>query len=132
MFFGKHPPRGFSERPGARFLLPSDSIVNAVPPAGLRTGNTPYTGMPAISPPAGAELRRSTRWSERTPAPLPCPTRTTPAGALHAAADDGELHDPEGTRRLPVVPNPETGTRSLRRPAPSPNERRAHARTRSS
>ena len=71
MFFGKHPPRGFSERPGARFLLPSDSIVNAVPPAGLRDGNTPYSGLPALSRPAGAETRRSTRWSERAPAPLP-------------------------------------------------------------
>lgn len=48
MFFGKHPPRGFAERPGARFLLPSDSIVNAPAPQGLRTADeTPSGGMAA-------------------------------------------------------------------------------------
>ena len=44
MFFGKYPPRGFHERPAARYLLPSDSIVNAPAPQGLRTGQTPYEG----------------------------------------------------------------------------------------
>jgi hypothetical protein len=49
MFFGKHPPRGFAERPGARFLLPSDSIVNAPAPLGLRTADeTPTGGTPAF------------------------------------------------------------------------------------
>ncbi len=53
MFFGKQPPRGFHERPGARFLLPSDSIVNAPSPAGLREGPpTPMAGLPAIPRPA--------------------------------------------------------------------------------
>ena len=47
MFFGKFPPRGFSERPAARYLLPSDSIVNAPAPQGLRAGETPYEGVPA-------------------------------------------------------------------------------------
>jgi hypothetical protein len=53
MFFGKHPPRGFHERPAARFLLPSDSIVNAPAPQGLRsgdTGDTPYSGTRPASP----------------------------------------------------------------------------------
>jgi hypothetical protein len=36
MFFGKYPPRGFTERPGALYLLPSDSLVNAPAPRGLR------------------------------------------------------------------------------------------------
>lgn len=47
MFFGKYPPRGFQERPAARYLLPSDSIVNAPAPQGLRAGDTPYPGTPA-------------------------------------------------------------------------------------
>jgi hypothetical protein len=47
MFFGKYPPRGFQERPAARYLLPSDSIVNAPAPQGLRAGETPYGGLPA-------------------------------------------------------------------------------------
>jgi hypothetical protein len=44
MFFGKHPPRGFRDRPGARYLLPTDSIVNAPVPQGLRPAGTPYGG----------------------------------------------------------------------------------------
>jgi hypothetical protein len=44
MFFGKQPPRGFAERPGARFLLPTDSIVNAPAPQGLRAGDETPTG----------------------------------------------------------------------------------------
>jgi len=51
MFFGKYPPRGFHERPAARYLLPSDSIVNAPAPQGLRTGQTPYEGTPAVGMP---------------------------------------------------------------------------------
>ena len=47
MFFGKFPPRGFHERPAARYLLPSDSIVNAPAPHGLRAGDTPFGGTPA-------------------------------------------------------------------------------------
>jgi hypothetical protein len=50
MFFGKYPPRGFQERPAARYLLPSDSIVNAPAPQGLRAGETPFAGTPAATP----------------------------------------------------------------------------------
>ena len=57
MFFGKHPPRGFQERPAARYLLPSDSIVNAPAPRGLRAGETPFAGIPAAAPAeAGLDL----------------------------------------------------------------------------
>jgi hypothetical protein len=44
MFLGKNPPRHFHERPAARYLLPSDSIVNAPAPQGLRAGDTPFAG----------------------------------------------------------------------------------------
>ncbi len=47
MFFGKYPPRGFSERPAARYLLPSDSIVNAPAPQGLRAGDAATKGAAA-------------------------------------------------------------------------------------
>jgi hypothetical protein len=53
MFFGKFPPRGFQDRPAARYLLPSDSIVNARAPRGLRAGETPFAGTPA-APQAGS------------------------------------------------------------------------------
>jgi len=51
MFFGKQPPRGFHERPAARYLLPSDSIVNAPAPQGLRSGEMPYGGSAGVSGP---------------------------------------------------------------------------------
>jgi hypothetical protein len=50
MFFGKYPPRGFQDRPAARYLLPTDSIVNAPAPQGLRAGETPFGGTPAAVP----------------------------------------------------------------------------------
>ena len=78
MFFGKQPPRGFSERPAARYLLPSDSLVNAPAPQGLREGHTPYTGMPAISP---SQL----------------PARQPPLDTLVGGVDGG----------APPVPNPD-------------------------
>jgi hypothetical protein len=57
MFFGKYPPRGFHERPAARYLLPTDSIVNAPAPQGLRAGETPFGGTPAAVPgAAGPDL----------------------------------------------------------------------------
>jgi hypothetical protein len=49
MFFGKFPPRGFQERPAARYLLPSDSIANAPAPHGLRAGDTPFAGTQAAT-----------------------------------------------------------------------------------
>ena len=57
MFFGKYPPRGFQQRPAARYLLPTDSLVNAPAPQGLRAGETPFGGTPAAVPAeAGSEL----------------------------------------------------------------------------
>src|SRR5512140_2274960 len=38
MFFGKFAPRGFEERPEARFLLPTDSLTSMPVPEGLREG----------------------------------------------------------------------------------------------
>jgi hypothetical protein len=48
MYFGKFPPRGFDERPSARYLLPSDSVPYAPAPQGLREGFTPPGGIEAI------------------------------------------------------------------------------------
>ena len=48
MFFGKFPPRGFDDRPSARYLLPSDSVPYAPAPQGLREGFTPPGGIEAI------------------------------------------------------------------------------------
>jgi hypothetical protein len=55
MFFGKFPPRGFEERPAARYLLPSDSLPYAPAPQGLRESYTPMEGVAAPGPAAAAE-----------------------------------------------------------------------------
>ncbi len=56
MFFGKFPPRGFHERPGARFLLPTDSQPGMSPPLMPRPGETPLESVaaPPEPPPQGA------------------------------------------------------------------------------
>jgi len=69
MFFGKHPPRGFHERPGARYLLPSDSIVNAPAPQGLRSGEMPETQVPTEDPPLDTMVGSGTTGSLRPLAP---------------------------------------------------------------
>jgi hypothetical protein len=51
MFFGKFPPRGFHEKPSARFLLPSDSQPGMSPPLMPQTGETPLDSVPAPGPP---------------------------------------------------------------------------------
>jgi len=50
MFFGKFPPRGFHERPAARFLLPSDTITGM--PAGMVRSEFPSVGGDRPLPPA--------------------------------------------------------------------------------
>ena len=130
MFFGKHPPRGFSERPGARFLLPSDSIVNAVPPAGLRDGNTPFSGLPALSQPAGGDhspLDALVGPNAGAPPPLPDPDASGP-GRYTPPPMTANSTIPKGRPATSFL-NPETGTSEPPAPSPSSNERRAHSRS---
>ena len=50
MFFGKFPPRGFHERPAARFLLPSDTLTGM--PAGMVRSELPsLSGDRSLTPP---------------------------------------------------------------------------------
>jgi PilZ domain len=129
MFFGKHPPRGFSERPGARFLLPSDSIVNAVPPAGLRDGNTPYAGLPALPRPAGAELPPfdSRVGANGSTATTPDPDASGP-GRYTPPPMTANSTIPKGRPATSFL-NPETGISEPSAPSPSSSERRAHSRS---
>jgi hypothetical protein len=48
MFFGQYPPRGFHERPSARFLLPSDTLTGK--PAGMVRSEPPGNGWTAPVP----------------------------------------------------------------------------------
>jgi hypothetical protein len=116
MFFGKHPPRGFHERPAARFLLPSDSLVNSTAPAGLREGSesvefgAPDTGDHALgglvgTPPVNPDESGPGRY---TPPPMTAPSTIPKA---HASTLMGT--DPEGA--------PPAG--------PATKDRRAHARS---
>ena len=62
-FFGKFPPRGFHERPAARFLLPSDTLTGM--PAGMLRSEFPSVGGdlvpgpprdPSDTPPSGTPV----------------------------------------------------------------------------
>jgi hypothetical protein len=62
MFFGKYPPRGFHDRPGARYLLPSDSqggtsapADDAGPPPDLPKTDWPKPPPEAPGPPPGPD-----------------------------------------------------------------------------
>ncbi|HEY7513077.1 MAG TPA: PilZ domain-containing protein, partial [Vicinamibacteria bacterium] len=80
MFFGKFPPRGFHERPSARFLLPSDSQPGTGPAPMPRPAETPLESQSAVSASApGAPPPPP----EADPAPPPPPD---PAPAPAAAA----------------------------------------------
>jgi PilZ domain len=54
MFFGKYPPRGFHERPSARYLLPSDSVAGMPVPPELRA--PPPVAMPPLMPSQSGEI----------------------------------------------------------------------------
>jgi hypothetical protein len=90
MFFGKFPPRGFHERPAARFLLPSDTLTGM--PAGMVRSEFPTLGdrPPAPPPPSAPRTPPS-----GTPAAAP---RTPPAGTAVAR------FDPRPTAPDPVAP----------------------------
>jgi hypothetical protein len=102
MFFGKFPPRGFHERPAARFLLPSDTLTGM--PAGMvRSEFPPVGGEPPPAPPASA------------PATPTSGVRTLPNPAAQAA--EAAATRPAPTIAPAIVPE-----------APGGRERRQHPR----
>jgi hypothetical protein len=125
MFFGKYPPRGFQERPAARYLLPSDSIVNAPAPHGLRTGTTPFSGTPAAE--AGPGGREGAREDVPSPdtlvgAPANWPSAASATGSspqptgLPAADASGRYHTPPPMTAPSTIPKGRAGVP----PAPVP------------
>jgi len=137
MFFGKHPPRGFSERPAARFLLPSDSIVGTASPQGLREGHTPYTGMPRVSPSAAADApSQDTMVGANGGAPpAPRPDESSP-GRYTPPAMTAPSTIPKGRSAIlgldaggPNAPGPAAADPAAATPGAGPKERRAHARS---
>ena len=118
MFFGKYPPRGFRERPAARYLLPSDSVagmpvppeLRSPPPPSLRRCRTADADATASVPPA----------SGRSPCSIPCRPPSTTAGP-RADQPVRELHAPAGGRVGRRAPGRADGGRQ-----PQPGRRPRH------
>jgi hypothetical protein len=126
MFFGKYPPRGFQDRPAARFLLPSDSIVNAPAPQGLRSGETPYEGVSAVAS-ASAEPSLDTMvWTGSYPSASPPPedsgSRYTPPPMTAPSTI------PKGRAGVPNPPVPGASTPEFHATSAVPKDRRGTPR----
>src|SRR5262245_66337089 len=113
MFFGKYPPRGFHERPGARFLLPSDTLTGM--PAGMLRSEFPSLGGDRNDPPPPPR--------PPTPVESPAPAHAGMPGLAPLSSDPDiapalakpwRRPEPSGP---PVVPE-----------APDGRDRRQHAR----
>ncbi len=143
MFFGKYPPRGFQERPAARYLLPSDSIVNAPIPHGLRAGDTPFGGTPA----AGAGPARHDESQDDGPSPDtlvgvpagpstgPTQTGSSPRPGVLPAPDASDIYHtpppltapstiPKGRAGVPPAPVPGAPTTEFQPSREVPEDRR--------
>jgi hypothetical protein len=99
MFFGKYPPRGFHEKPGARYLLPGDSVAGMPVPAGLRAGLPPE----ATESPS-ATLPLSDRMALPPEATLPPPARRA-AAEPHLDPMAPALHDRRASPRVNLFVN---------------------------
>ena len=123
MYFGKYPPRGFHERPSARYLLPSDSQDDAAE----STPPTPGPASPPQAPPRAEEPKPPTPVSEPEPQvetepepafPIPQefekPVRDEPQAAPAPGAASGPPvtwgTQPEPERRPGVPPPPQPAT----------------------
>lgn len=78
MFFGQFPPRGFQERPWARFLLPSDNAALAAAKTATAAGKgspddtNPGAASEAAPPPSASQAFRATlRQGEPAPSSTP-------------------------------------------------------------
>jgi len=118
MFFGKYPPRGFHERPSARYLLPADSqegTAEAPPPPPDAPEAPPRAEEPsgqapapeaAFPTPPGLEEPIPPRFEKPIP---PEPPAASSPGSASAQPPVTWGRDPEPERR-PGVPPPPTPT----------------------
>ncbi len=97
MFFGKYPPRGFHENPGARYLLPTDSAVGHKP---TTPGASEPPPAPAAAPPPASPTAKptppGTGWAFALPSSPPL-TASTP----HAPPTPTPKADPSERRVFP-------------------------------
>jgi hypothetical protein len=94
MFFGKYPPRGFHERPGARYLLPSDSVAGMPVPPELRA--------PAPEPPPPAPPGPSAPPAPSVPL---APITASGSGRIHIDPMAPALHDRRASPRVNLFVN---------------------------
>jgi hypothetical protein len=99
MFFGKYPPRGFHERPGARYLLPSDSVAGMPVPPELRPPSPPPvpSPSPALAPPAPPV-------APPLPVAPPVPAPSAAEG-VHLDPMSPALHDRRASPRMNLFVN---------------------------
>jgi len=106
MFFGKYPPRGFRERPGARYLLPSDSAIGIQPPA-LDEGEERHAEEMPQAPPGASPEAAAPEATPPPPAPAAEPARPAVPAPPAPSAPDGRFIPsrdvPEDRRRSPRV-----------------------------
>jgi hypothetical protein len=142
MFFGKFPPRGFRERPAARYLLPSDSIVNAPAPHGLRPGDTPFAGTPAVTDPVKSATAAddapspdtitgappgwasSAATTEAPPRPVELPARDTSGRYQTPPPLTAPSTIPKGRVRFPPAPVPSVPSTEFQPTREVPEDRR--------
>ncbi len=154
MYFGKYPPRGFHDRPGARYLLPSDSQevtpeqlgledvppedTSDVPPETAPPEETmdspadvaapePKT-MPSMSPAMGTP-RSAKRPAPQTPLPSPPEVTPTPPPAPQPPPVTwGPDPDPEPRPGVPPPPAPSAPAVEFHPSREKPDDRRGDPR----
>ena len=105
MFFGKYPPRGFHERPGARYLLPSDSVAGMPVPPELRQ---PVLQAPPPPPPADPTEPPPAAQAPPPPATAALPPLSpspSPSGRFHIDPMAPALHDRRSAPRVSLFVN---------------------------
>ncbi len=101
MYFGKYPPRGFHDRPGARYLLPSDSPEAS--PDGSETPRETAAGPPRETP-------------SQTPVSSPPEPAPSPEAASTAASEPPPPFEPPD----PLEPGPDVDVAPETPPPPPP------------
>jgi hypothetical protein len=138
MFFGKFPPRGFQDRPAARYLLPDDPLANVPVPQGLRTGETPFAGTPAANGEAGSATAPDSSLAEPpsldtlvgapsagSPRPLRAPLPDDSGSAYTPPALTAPSTIPKGRVGVPPAPVPGAPSPEFLPTQEVPNDRRS-------
>lgn len=142
MFFGKYPPRGFHDRPGARYLLPSDQPqpstersaarpgTNAAAPSGPPEPSPTPSSLPGsaaeppppFEPPDPLEPEPSRDGESEAPPPPPPPAFPKPSVSW------GTEPEPEPRPGVPSPPAPSAPATEFHPSRDVPHDRRATPR----